>query len=50
MEISISKRNPAKASTAKPSGKPPPGDKSFGIEPAIRFYDIEDGDENERGE
>ena len=50
MEKSTSKKISVKASEAKPSGKPPPGDKSFGIETAIRFYDIEDRDENERGE
>ena len=31
-----------KASIAKPSGKPQPGDKTLGIEPAIRLYEIED--------
>ena len=50
MARSISKRNPAKASTAKPSGKPPPGDKSLGLEPAIHFYLIEDSDKTEEGE
>ena len=50
MEKSISKRNSVKASTAKPSGKPPPGEKTLGIEPAIRFYEIEDGGNTEEGE
>ena len=35
MARTISKRNLEKASTAKPPGKPPPGDKSLGLEPAI---------------
>ena len=39
-----------KASTAKSNSKPPPGDKSLGIETAIRFYKIEYGDKNEEGE
>ena len=46
----ISKRNQAKPSTANPSGKPPPRDKSLGLEPAIPFNAIEDGDETEEGE
>ena len=29
-----------KASTAKPNGKPLPGDKYLGLEPAIIFYEI----------
>ena len=39
-----------KASTANPSCKPPPGDKTLGFEPAIRFYEIEDDDKTEEGE
>ena len=50
MAKSISKKSSFKASSAKPLGKPPPGDKTCGIEPAIRFYEIEDGDETEKGE
>ena len=50
MAKSISKKSSVKASAAKPLGKPPTGDKTFGIEPAIRFYGIEDGDNNEKGE
>ena len=46
----ISNKISVKASSSKPLGNPPPGDKSLGFEPAIRFYDIEDGDENEKGE
>ena len=50
MAKTISTRNVAKASTTKPLGKPLPGDKFLGIEPAIRFYEIEDGDKTEEGE
>ena len=50
MAKTISKKISVKASTAKPLGKPPPGDKTCGIEPDIRFYEIEDGDETEKGE
>ena len=48
MEKSISEKSSVKASAAKPSVKPPPGDKYFGIDPDIRFYEIEDGDETEK--
>ena len=44
MAKSISKRNPLKASTAKPLGNPPPGNKTLVINPDIRFYEIEYGD------
>ena len=50
MANSISKKSSIKASTAKPSGKLPSGDKNCGLETAIRFYGIEDGDETEKGE
>ena len=50
MEKSISKKSSVKVSAAKPSGKPPTGDKTWGIDPDIRFYDIEDGDETEKSE
>ena len=46
----ISKKSSVKASAAKPLGNPPPGDKNFGLEPAICFYDIEEGYETEKGE
>ena len=46
----ISKKSYVKASAAKPYIKPPPGDKTCGLEPAIHFYEIEDGDETEKGE
>ena len=45
MENSISKKSSVKASTAKPSGKSLPRDKTCGIDPAIHFYKIEDRDE-----
>ena len=44
----MSKKSSVKDSAAKPPGKPPPRDKTFGIEPAIRFYYIEDGDDTEK--
>ena len=50
MAKTISKKKSVKASSAKTSGKTPPGDKNLGIEPAIRFYAIEDGDETEEVE
>ena len=50
MAKSISKKISVKASAAKPSGKPPPGDETCGIDPSIRFYDLEGGYENEKGE
>ena len=50
MTKTISKKRYVKDSTSKPSGKPAPGDKTFGLEPEIRFYDIEDGGETEEGE
>ena len=37
-------------SAAKPSGKPLPGDKTCGLEPAIRLYAMEDSYETEKGE
>ena len=49
MVKTVGKRNIAKASTAKPSGKPPPGGKSLGLDPAIRLYLIENGDNTEEG-
>ena len=50
MSKTISKKRYVIASVDKPLGKPPPGDKTLGIETAIRFYDIEDSDETEEGE
>ena len=46
----ISKKSSVKASMDKPLGKPLPGDKTCGFEPDIRIYEIEDGDETEKGE
>ena len=50
MASSISRKSSVKASTDKPSGKPPPGDKILGIDPEIRFYELEDSDNTEEGE
>ena len=49
MANTISKKIYVKASASKQSGKPPPGGKTLGIEPEIRLYAIEDGDETEEG-
>ena len=38
-----------KASTTKPNGKTPSGDTYLGIEIYLRFYEIEDGDNNDEG-
>ena len=46
----ISKKISVKSSAAKPLGKPLPGDKTLGREPAIRFYAIEDFGQTEEGE
>ena len=45
----ISKKILVKESEAKPLGKPPPGNKNLGIDPEIRFYAMEDGDDTEEG-
>ena len=50
MEKTISKKISVKASAENSLGKPPPGDKTFSLEPAIIFYAIEDGDETEEVE
>ena len=50
MDKTISKKISVKDSAAKPSGKPQPGDKNVGLEPAISYYAIEDGDDTEKGE
>ena len=46
----ITKKISVKASTAKPSGKPLSEDKTLGLDPDIRFYNIEDGDDTAEGE
>ena len=50
MAKTISRKISVKASEAKPLGKPPPGDKTLELDPAIRFYELEDGDKTEEGE
>ena len=47
MKNTVRKNIYVKASSVKPLGKPPTGDKIFGDDPAIRFYAIEDGDDTE---
>ena len=49
MSKTSSKKISVKDSAAKPLGKPPPGDKTSGIDPEILFYAIEDGDKTEEG-
>ena len=49
MAKTISKKISVKASAAKPLDKPLPGDKTLGLEPAVRFYKVEEGDENSEG-
>ena len=41
------KKRCVKASASKPMYKPPPGDKTSGIDQEIRFYNIEDVDKTE---
>ena len=50
MVKTTSKKSYVKASAAKPSGKPLPGDKTPGLEPEIRFYELEDDGNTEEGE
>ena len=44
------KKISVKTSTAKPLGKPLPGDKNMGLEPEIYLYTLEDSDDNTEGE
>ena len=50
MAKTISKKISVKASAENPLGKPTPWDKNLGIDPDIRCYTIEDGDETAEGE
>ena len=50
MVNTTSKKISVKSSKAKPLGKPPPGDKTMGLEPEICFYKLEDGNDNTEGE
>ena len=45
---SIRKKSSFKDSAAKPLGKPTAGYKAFRLEPAILFYNVEDGDYTEK--
>ena len=47
MGKTTSKKISVKSSTAKPSGKSLPGDKTLVIEPETRFYAIEVSDKTE---
>ena len=46
MEKSVNLK-PTKALTSKPNSKNLPRDITIGIDPAIHFYEIEDGDKTE---
>ena len=48
MAKTISNKISIKDLSANPSGKHLPGDKTFGLDPEIRFYAIEDCDETEK--
>ena len=50
MAKNITKKSSVEDPAAKTLAKPLPGDKTLGIEPAIRLYDIEDGDKTKEGE
>ena len=50
MGKNTSKKISVKISAAQPSGNTPLGDKTWGIETAIKFYDIYDRDDTEEGE
>ena len=50
VEKTFSRKISIKASAAKILVKPPPGDKTLGFEPEICFYEIEGGDNTEKGE
>ena len=46
----IGRKISVKASATKLLNKPPPGDKTLGIDPEIRFYKLEDGGDTEEVE
>ena len=50
MGKTTSKKSSVKALADKPSGKPPPRNKTLGLEMAIRFFTLEDSDETEEWE
>ena len=50
MENTIIRKSSVKALASKPSIKPLPRDETLGLEPAIRFCELEDGDDTEEGE
>ena len=50
MAKTISKKISVKASAAKHSSKPPPVDKTLGLDPVISFYTLKDGDETAEAE
>ena len=46
----IRKINKVKVSTSKPLGKPNSGDKTLGLDPFIRFYELEGSNRTNEGE
>ena len=50
MAKTTGKKISVKASASKPLIKTPPRDKTLGLEPEIRFYNLEDCDETAEGE
>ena len=50
MVKTISRKSLVKALAAKTLGKPPSEYKTLGLEPAIRFHELEDVDETAEGE
>ena len=49
MANTVSKKSSLEDSAANNPDKPPPGDKTLGLEPEIRLYAVEDGDETKEG-
>ena len=50
MGKTTSKKTSVKTSSENPLVNPPPGDKTLGLDPEIRFYTLEDGDDTVEGE
>ena len=50
MANTICRQSLFKSSATKPLVKYPPKDKTLGLESAIHFYELEDGDETGKGE
>ena len=50
MANTVSRKSSVKASAANPTDKHLPRAEILGLDPAIRFYEIEDSDKTEEGE